>query len=207
MYFSRNFLETICDHSIVGCDNLETVVERYEDLPELVYENVLYYWMENCHKKWKSILDGPSYLSMMRQPDDYDPEETWNHRNDPMCHSIRCRGINFHCWTVQTHMSKLLFTHLLNAVKEDFEEDIDLYEKCPSVWFRFYYKKINNVTFHVCSDCSDADLIGDDCELCEACEEPNKHRFIQIVLSYELLPQCITKPFSPPGKFSTRNEK
>ncbi|GFS56841.1 initiator protein NS1 [Trichonephila inaurata madagascariensis] len=91
MYFSRNFLETICDHSIVGCDNLETVVERFENLPELEYENVLYYWMENCHKKWKSILDGP-YLSMMRQPDDYDPEETWNHRNDPMCHSIRCRA-------------------------------------------------------------------------------------------------------------------
>ncbi|GFS56835.1 initiator protein NS1, partial [Trichonephila inaurata madagascariensis] len=165
-----NLIEKVCNYSILGCDNLEEVIIRFEDMADLDFENVLYYWTEYVHKKWIDMLDGP-YLAM-RQPDDYDPEETWRHRDDPVCHDIRCRGINLHCWTIQTHLTKLMFTHLLNNVHaEDFEEMITLFEEKPKVWFKFYYKTVKTVTIRVCSDCVN-DLLGEDIDLVDCPEEP-----------------------------------
>ncbi|GFR12977.1 uncharacterized protein TNCT_283511 [Trichonephila clavata] len=120
MYFSRLFLEKITDHAIIGCDSLVYVMERFKDLGEHDLECVYYYWMENVHKKWLPMLEGPA-LSM-RQPDEEDAE-----RDDPYIrHTIRNRALNFHNWVIASPMSRLLFTHLVNEVKpDDFENDIN----------------------------------------------------------------------------------
>ncbi|GFR32360.1 hypothetical protein TNCT_327811 [Trichonephila clavata] len=130
-------------------------MERFKDLGEHDLENVYYYWMENVHKKWLPLLDGPA-LSM-RQPDDIETREP----DDPYTkHTIRCRAVNFHNWVVSTPMSRLLFTHLLNEVTvHDFEDYIHLHETKLHVWFKFYYMKEDDVTFHVCTDCCESSLV------------------------------------------------
>ncbi|GFQ79047.1 hypothetical protein TNCT_49011 [Trichonephila clavata] len=173
MYFSRLFLEKIVDHAIIGCDHLIFLMERFKDLGEHDLENVYYYWMENVHKKWLPLLDGPA-LSM-RQPDDIETREP----DDPYTkHTIRCRAVNFHNWVVSTPMSRLLFTHLLNEVTvHDFEDYINLHERKPHVWFKFYYMKEDDVTFHVCTYCCESSL--GDFEICEVHEKPTKEKTLK----------------------------